>query len=272
MSFQRSTQWWFPHGLGAVFCALTGSSAVAVDNGFSVTTGVEFTKGNYGGDRQINEWYVPLRVAYVGDAYTATLTVPYLSYSIPAGADFIDAEGVRRSMPGERASGLGDVKAAVSGYDLLGTEEQGYAFDLTGEVKFGTGDPDKGLGTGENDYTVQGSIYLPGQTRSFWGGVGHVSRGDPDAYELRNTWYGILDWGVVLVTGKYSAGFSYTWEQAAFAGNDPVSEVTLYLSEAATSSWRGTLYLLGGLSDSSPDWGIGYTMTVDWRRPGHRAM
>jgi hypothetical protein len=49
---------------------------------------------------------------------------------------------------------MGDLVAAF-GYTVLNSVASGTIIDVVGKVKFGTADEDKGLGTGEDDYSVQ---------------------------------------------------------------------------------------------------------------------
>jgi len=44
-------------------------------------------------------------------------------------------------------------------FDVLSSSSGDLAMDLTGKIKFGTADEDKGLGTGEQDYSLQADVF-----------------------------------------------------------------------------------------------------------------
>ena len=88
------------------------------------------------------------------------LTVPYLNVRAPEGTIITGPGG--EPIPGEGPmttnSGIGDVIAGITLYDVLSNRRLGFAMDLSAKVKLGTADETKGLGTGENDYTVQANF------------------------------------------------------------------------------------------------------------------
>ena len=137
---------------------LHGMTAVAEDSDteISLSAGVEFTSGTYGGDDDIEDTYIPLTTTIDNGRFTFRLTVPYMSLTAPEGT-ILDPEGVPLPGTGETVtdSGLGDITASVTMYDVIDIERLDLVMDLTGKIKFGTADVDKGFGTGENDYSVQ---------------------------------------------------------------------------------------------------------------------
>jgi hypothetical protein len=101
--------------------------------------------------------------------------------------------------------------------------------DLTGKVKFGTADVDKGLGTGENDYTVQADFYKFVDRFTWLGSVGYVFRGDPPAIDLNNAVKASLG-GTCRFTPDVMAGLFFDYRESAIPGNDSIQELSGFVS------------------------------------------
>ena len=169
----------------------------ADDFGFRVGVGGEYSSGDYGGQESINETYLPVNFIYDAPRVTARVTVPYLSVRAPEGTitEGPDGEIVVGEGPVTTESGIGDVLAALTVYDVLVLGQGDYAMDLTGKVKFGTADEDDGLGTGENDYSIEANLFRFFDRFTLLGVGGYVVRGDPPEVDLQN--------GVLRVPGRH---------------------------------------------------------------------
>ena len=227
---------------------------------FQLSVGTEFASGEYGGDRSVDELYVPLTGWYRSGRMSLRLTVPYLRVDAPEGT-VIEGPG-GQPIPGDgpdvTESGLGDVVLGMTLYDAWTNRDGDLALDLGGSVKLGTADEDKGLGTGQTDFTLQADLVrrLPGFTAI--GSVGYVVRGDPDDFEL--------DDGFIASLGGLSGGGSsglrvgafLDYRQAGYEFNDDRIEA-LGMLGWRLQGWDGYLTGSVGLSDSAPDWGVGLT-------------
>ena len=143
-------------GLASAQQQPAAADTASVQSGsFSLTTGVDYSTGKYGGTSSTDILYVPLTGAYEMDKWLFKLTVPYISVTGPG--NVVRGIGIiKNKAPGPRKtqSGLGDVVAGVT-RNLIDVTSSGTLIDLTGKIKFGTADAGKGLGTGENDYAAQ---------------------------------------------------------------------------------------------------------------------
>ena len=54
-----------------------------------------------------------------------------------------------------------------------------------------------------------------------------------------------------------------TFREAAFAGGDPVSELSVFSSRSIGDRVQLQLYAFSGFSDSSPDWGGGVYLRMN---------
>lgn len=242
-------------------CAIMLQSAMAVEQGndpkFTLSSGVDFTTGTYGGDADIEDLYVPITATVDYGRIAFRLTVPYLSVSAPEGTVF-DSGGAPLAGSGALTteSGLGDVIGSVTVYDIINNHRLGFAMDLTGKVKFGTADEDKGLGTGESDYSVQADFYKFADKLTLLSSVGYKFRGDPAGLDLNNVLMASLG-GTYKFTPDVSGGLIFDFRESAISGNDDIQELSGFVSRRISEDWRLQVYALTGFTDSSPDWGGG---------------
>lgn len=242
-------------------CAIMFQTATSVaqdnDPTMTLSIGTEFTSGTYGGDLDIEDTYVPLTGVLDYGNVAFRLTVPHLTVDAPEGTIF-DPDG--EPLPGSGAmtteSGLGDVIGSVTIFDVIKSQRLGLAMDLTGKVKFGTADEKKGLGTGENDYTMQADFYKFVERFTWLGSVGYKVRGDPAGVDLENVLMASLG-GAYKFNSDVKAGVFFDYRESAIKGGDSIQEFSGFVSRRLNSDWRVQVYALTGLTDSSPDWGAG---------------
>ena len=248
-------------GVVAALCASTG--AQAADSGFSVGLGAEYTTGKYGGDTAIDEVYVPINFAYDARRVSVRLTVPYLNVQAPEGTvvEGPDGEQVIGEGPVMTESGIGDVIAALTVYDVLSLADGEFVMDLTGEIKFGTADEDKGLGTGQNDYSVQADAFRFFDRFTAIGSVGYLFRGDPADVDLEDAFFASAG-GAYAVSSQTRLGAFYDYQEASVPGNDAMQDISATFSSRPGENWWMTGYVSAGFSDSSPDWGVGISFTA----------
>ena len=153
-------------------------------------------------------------------------------------------------------SGMGDVSLSAS-YLFFPSTKGNPFFELTGKVKLGTADETKGLGSGEADYTAQVDIYQPvGDGGTLFLTAGYRWRGSPDAYELNDGMIGSLGASFKLTVAT-SAGLVFDYRQAATDTGDDPMQITPFISWKSADDWGVQLYGSVGLSDGSPDSGVG---------------
>ena len=239
--------------------------------GFSFTSGAEYTRGDYGTDTDTSTWYVPFTVGYAGKNSFFSVTVPYIYVD-----GSTEVTGVRSTpLPGmggvkrdtttttttteERTDdGLGDIQLRAS-YQLVGETTSRPWLGLTGKVKLGTADEDKYLGTGENDYSVQ----LDMAKGPVDGYVGYLVLGDTDTIDYDNTFFGAVGY-TVSAKKNWKVRPEFYAEQEVLNDVDPVREFSVTFSTPLETNRRVNIYLVKGLSDSSPDWGAGVMVTTSF--------
>ncbi len=225
---------------------------------FTLAAGAEYTTGKYGGEKSVEDLYIPVTAYYDVSRFSFRLTVPFLQVKAPEGTitetpdgDIIIGEGPRTT-----ESGIGDIVAGFTFYDLFRSPGGDVAIDLSGKVKLGTADEEKGLGTGETDYSLGLDFYRFFDRFTAIGALGYTFRGDPEGYDLDNSVYASVG-GSYLVTNATRFGAFYDYRQASLPDNDDPQELSVFLSHWLSDQWMLRGYALAGFSDSSPDFGIG---------------
>lgn len=239
----------------------TSTTSAADDGILKLSTGAEYTSGDYGGIESINELYVPLTAKYIVDRYAFRLTIPFIRVSSPAGTTLTDGTILIGTGKRNTESGLGDIIASATYRDVFNAETvSDFALDLTAKVKFGTADESRGLGTGENDYTVQAELFKYFDRFTTFGILGYRFRGDPAGFNLSDSWLGLLG-GQYTITPLLNAGIDYYFQQASLTGVDDQKEVTASLGYKLSKTRFLHGYLLQGFGNGSPDWGVGLMIT-----------
>lgn len=237
--------------------------AAAAQPTVRLSAGAEYSSGDYGGSGDVRELYVPVRVGVDVDRFSASVTVPYLWVRAPSGTIITGPGGtpVYGSGSSRDESGIGDVVLAGTVRDVWHSQRGDTVVDLSGRIKLGTADENKGLGTGKTDYAVRGEVYRFLGPWTLLAAPGYRLRGDPSAFSLDNQW--LFTTGVSRRVGNDTRiGLLYDFQTAAIDHADDVHELSLHLSQRLSGGWSVRGYTFAGLTDSSPDWGIGMAFEV----------
>lgn len=242
------------------------------ENSAGFIVGYDHTTSTYGTKKTSNTLTVPVTLTYDTGNYGFALTVPYVRQTTLAGS--IAGRrviGLSSSNQIVSQAGLGDATASVTRY-LFDDDETGISIDVKGEIKFATGDQAKGLGTGKNDYSVQLGVYKYNDNWGMSGTAGYSVLGSPgdvvvngvqQNITLNNIYYGSL--GVSYKSSEnIKIGLAYDMQQAAEIGGIPQKDIrgNLTLNHSDDTSFH--FYILKGLSDSSPDWGSGASVSTSF--------
>lgn len=231
---------------------------VCAEGKLSLSTGFEYSSGDYGAATDTEIWMVPLSLKYQNGPMTLRTATSWLHIRGPGG---VTPEGEPIGGAGTRTTeeGMGDVTASLA-WNLLDERKHMLGLDAGAKVKFGTADEKKSLGTGENDYALYAEVFKPlGAWYPFFK-LGHNWKGDPSGIDYRNVWYGSLGADYRL-SKRHSTGVFYDWRQKLTATGNPVSEAMVYFNTKFNDHNKLNVYMIGGFSDASPDWGAGMSYT-----------
>jgi len=244
-----------------IAAALLMTSAIAwAETSSSLSTGFDYSTGKYGGTTSTNIFYVPVIGKFESDELFLKLTVPYISVTSEGTAVVRGVGQFKKTTTTTKAttqSGLGDVIASA-GYIFY--ESDSVMLDVAGNIKFGTADADKYLGTGENDYSAQlDGFYFLNKT-SLFATAGYKIIGAPAGITVNNIAYGSL--GFSQQTGKTtSAGVMFDAAQSSSELNPGTRELTVFVSNKISPTLKIQANLMKGFSDSSADFGGGLMLT-----------
>ena len=223
----------------------------------SVSTGFDFSTGEYGESDSTEVWYVPLNVKYEWRRRVVLrVTVPYLRVT-SAGSIVTDGDIVAVA-PGagrETHEGLGDVIFGLT-YRVEPPRGPFPYLDLTTKVKIPTASQKEGLGTGEVDTTLQLDLVKSYGRLTPFATVAFRFVGDPpdgDLTDTLSTSVGV-DWRFAK---PFSAGIYYGWRQTASRSLGDAHELVPYVSWKLTEHVTIGPYVEVGLSTAAPDVGAG---------------
>lgn len=253
----------------ALAICLSATAVLAEDKTFSLGIGYNYSSGDYGTATTTNTTSIPVTGSYETGPWTLKLTVPYLTIS--GDSSVVPGVGiVRNSNPRGRgksegvpatttttgsASGMGDIVMAAT-YGAFYDSTSKFGIDLTGKVKFGTADRDKGLGTGENDYSVQLDLYKGIDKFGLFGGIGYSVLGSSDFVQLDNV-FNLTAGATYKLAERTTAGVGFDARERVSSTGFPMREVSAFVSHKYDKNWKAQAYVLKGLADGSPDWGLG---------------
>ncbi len=244
-------------------CLIAPVFADDADTAFSWSAGVDISRGDYGGDVDIEELRVPLILRVDRQRIGFGLVIPYLSVKGPPVTAATDPDGDPVLETGDRVteSGLGDVVASLTIYDVFYSQDLDLAFDLTGTVKLGTADEDKDLGTGETDFTLIADLVKFFDQFMLIGSAGYKFRGDPEDVDLNDTVMASVG-GVFELSDRTRAGLFFDYREASLADEDAIEELTFSLSRQLTENYALQVFVYKGFTDSTVDWGAGFLVQV----------
>jgi hypothetical protein len=244
----------------------TDVSAAAQDEGGSrywrvtASTGLDFSSGDFGTDTQTDVWYIPSSFKFEWDPIFVKVTVPY----VVVDGDVVIVGDQPEGVPGLTGvrDGIGDVVLSA-GFVYYPSSSFLPAIELTGKVKFATADEDKGLGTGEEDYTAQVELSKTFGWFTPFAGVGYKFIGDPPDFDFDNKLFASGGFSIDLGE-RVDVGVAYDWAQSAVKGNPDIHEISPFASIKLGRHFAMDPYALVGLSNASPDWGVGAQFRVFW--------
>ena len=233
------------------------SSALFAE-GLTLGTGFDYTSGKYGTSEKTEILYVPLTGKYEMGPWTFRAVLPYIRVTGPG--NVVGVGDDRVTLPGgsttrRTESGLGDIVTSAF-YNVMNEGRAPFGLDIGAKVKFGTADRDKGLGTGENDYSIQADAFKPFGATTAFASLGYRWYGDPPGVALRNVVYGSAG-ATHKLSDNTSFGAAYDWRPRVSPNGGQISEATAFVTQRLSRAWKLQLYGVKGFSTGSPDYGAG---------------
>lgn len=251
----------------------TKKSDVSPYDGYSFTTGLEYENGDYGTADSTDLWRIPLGLQYRSGQYTFGASTALLSAK-STGTIIVSSDRmtmkvntppqakVTMGTPGSgssSATGIDDIDLYAT-YRLPRDKDSDIRYHVSVVYKLATADADKGLGTGENDIAFEGGLLTSYKDVLLMGILGYQINGDSATVDYKDVWY--TDLSVIYpVKPDRSLGATLYLAQTATPGFDAPADLTLFLNQELDKRRDLYFYVLFGLSDGSPDLGIGADIT-----------
>jgi hypothetical protein len=250
-------------GLLTICCS--GLLTAAQEPRWQAGTGLFMQSGDYGTDTDTTVTYIPFAFGRLFSRGRLDLVLPIISVNSTNQVTVIGGKahpvkprpGTTTTTERTTESGLGDIM--LRGWLDVLEETDGWQpdLDLIAKIKMPTASESKGLGTGEFDETIGMELWKT--VHGPWAvlfDLGYTWTGNPDGQELRNPWYFALGGGYAI-RQNLSATATYGESRALVPGSDNPRDLTFGLSYLLKPTVQLNGNLMFGLSDSSPDIGIG---------------
>ena len=241
------------HCIMAAAAVLALPSAVAAQVRWEPSIGVDYSRGSYGAAEDTEVLYAPFGLRATTSRWRVEAAIPYLRVEGPAGS-VVGGVVIPGAGPVTSRSGLGDMTMSAT-YQLVEPAAGRTQWEVGAGVKLPTADDD--LGTGETDYNVQVGVRQPlSDSFSLIGSIGYQWLGDPAAFELE-------DGPTAMVGLNYASspranfGVQATYRSAYLEGFDDQMMINPYFRIDSERGWALTGYGTVGLTDSTPDVGVG---------------
>jgi hypothetical protein len=230
--------------------------AESLTEGMTVSVGLEFDSGDYGTTDTTDTWRIPVGLYYTKGAFFAGAEVPYIDAESTGNIIVRHTRmGTITSGSSSSASGLGDVNL-YAGYRIPSKDSADTSYSVSAHVKLATADENEGLGTGEQDYAIEGGMVKKLATYSLFASIGYQFTGDSPTVDYDDVVY--LNGGIAMPQKNGNQiGAMVDYSQATTSGFDDALELTGFINMPLENKRSIYMYLLLGLSDGSPDHGIG---------------
>lgn len=243
-------------------CALASASPAfsqdADDPSVSITTGVDYSSGDYGTgvDTEILVAPVSARISTGDVRFSAS--IPYIR--IKGAGSIVGGDSgpiiVDPNSPVTTRSGIGDLTLGAN--YAIPENRLGVGVDFGARVKVPTAET--GLGTGKTDVSFSGELSRTFGTVTPFVQAGYRIMGDPDGIDLNNVWFGSV--GASAAVGRSVLLASYDYREATSALAEESQEIFGALSTPLSKALNLTFYGSAGLSNGAPDYGVGAMVTI----------
>lgn len=245
-------------GLALLLSLFCMCAATAEEGQWSVSSGADYSSGDYNDTSDTTMTFVPLSARYRQGDWSGKVSTGWLHIKGPG--TVVDGGVVLPGGADRSESGIADTWFSLT-YGVASLPPELGFLDVTGKLKIPTADKDKGLGTGEVDVALQVDYcYVMGDLTPMLT-AGYKVKGDPDGIELNDVLYlsAGLDWHCL---DNAHLGASVDYQQASVNGVEDPVEISTYLSHEINDKISLAPYFYHGLSSSSPDIGLGVQVSL----------
>jgi hypothetical protein len=234
---------------------------------FQLKLSPSYDEGDFGRRETTRTFFFPVTFRYLGERFDVGITGSFIHLEAPR--DVVIVEGQAQptgAARGEResVSGIGDLILRGRYYlvDDPGPDSWLPTLAPFVKLKIPTADKDRGLGTGE----VDGGFGLEfDKTFGGWlvfGDVSYTFMGDPPGQDFRDRPAASLGLAY-YVRSDILVGGLVDWRRALVRGNEDPVELVGLAQFRLTRTVSVTPNVFVGLTEGSPDWGVG--VELSWK-------
>lgn len=246
-----------------IVSASSASAQTASNSGISLaaSVGTDYSSGDYGAEEKTEVILLPLILRARTGNLAVSSSITYIRMEGPAdvviGPDGEQVPGVPTS--GGLREGLSDLSLGAS-YTFRGEEPVGPQLTLSGRVKLPTSKKSAQLSTGKVDYSVRGEVSAPIGAFTPFASIGYRILGDPQGVDLRN---GLTaSFGASVSLGRQVVIASVDYASSTSASTEDSRSLFTGFSIPVGARLNLTGYSVVGLSESTPDYGVGLLITA----------
>ena len=219
--------------------------------------GFDFNRGDYGEPKKTNTVSIPAFIKLEYEPVTVRLQIPYVI--IDGSQDFIiDGDEGETATGSKLRDGIGDMVASFT-YTRFPIIDYVPIIDVTTKIKIPTANDKQGIGTGKVDVTLQLEVSESFGAVNVFAAGGHRFKGGAP----KNVWLASTG-ASIRVAERVNVGVAYDYRQGSFDPRRDSHEISPFASFRFGSIFRWNPYLLFGLSENAPDWGVGSTITANF--------
>lgn len=273
---------------------LAAAPAALADTKLQLSTGLDYSSGKFGTNTRTEVLVVPFAARVTTGNWAFRASLPMVSVrgdSTTIGSQVFvvvdDNGGLRSSSGGSGGgrdhpeddgsvttstttttttrrvtnTGVGDMSlSATYSFDSLFGDNT--YLDVAGRVRLPTGDEGKGLSLGVTDYAATAEVGLDHDGGGVYLNGGRRFLEDSTAFKREDGWQagvgGWLDVADDTVVGAFA-----DWRESSSGLGDDPAEAGAYITHRLTPALKVGLTASAGLTDASPDFGVG--ISLSWR-------
>ena len=237
---------------------------------FQLKLGAMYDQGDFGTSETTRTGFLPVTFKYLGEKFDVGVTLALVSIDSPGGITFVETSPTEvTTTRGARQhnTGFGDIflKGRYFAVDDGGAGSWIPALTPFVKLKIPTADESRNLGTGEVDYGFGLEVDKTFGRFIVFGDVSYTIVGDIPGQSLRDRPAASLGVGVKLTDAVTVLGF-LDWRRALIRGNDDPLELVGVVSFKVTPAITVSPNAFVGLTDGSPDFGIGVEVSYKFGR------
>ncbi|MFT5444475.1 MAG: hypothetical protein ACI8W3_003531 [Myxococcota bacterium] len=216
--------------------------------------GIDYSRGDYGIEDPTKILFVPLSVEANFTSFRIRATLPFVAISGPTSIA-LDSDNNADGYDTNSYEGFGQMSWKL-GYFISPIHELAPWLEASVKLTMPTESNDS-LGSGEWGFSMQMDAFKRYGRFTPFARIGGTFY---SGHRLKDRLYTSIGTSF-SVTERISAGVAHDWFEASIDNVEDTNDIVAFASFRTENRWSIGPYALAGLSDGSPDYGVGLTFT-----------